>query len=180
MPSPAIGRRRAGGWPTARRGARASTPSRATQRPTSARNAFIRAAVEADIIVRTVEMKLGEEIVDPKPFALVVVKIAPGQLRDINSVRDAAEALARRLADEGRRPAYRAAVQACHDALAGTVTPEVARHAFIAPRRRPASSCAPDRAGEAGDIIGHDFPPTPPALSARLSRLKRRHRVAGQ
>ena len=96
---------------------------------TSARNAFIRAAVEADIIVRTVEM----EIVDAKPFALVVVKSSPvGQLRDINSVREAAEALVGDWPMKRTRPARRAAILACQDALAGRVTPEVARQAFIA------------------------------------------------
>ena len=72
-------------------------------------------------------------MVDAKPFALVVVKTSHvGQLRDINSVRDAAEALAGDWPMKRSRPAYRAAIRACHDALAGKVTPEVARQAFIA------------------------------------------------
>ena len=100
---------------------------------TSARNAFIRAAVEADIIVRTVEGKPLEGMVDAKPFALVVVKTSyAGHLRNINSVSDAAEALAGDWPMRRRRPAYRAAIRACRDALAGTVTPDVARQAFIA------------------------------------------------
>ena len=68
----------------------------------------------------------------PKPFSLVVVETSHvGQLRDINSVRDAAEMLLGHWPQEGRGMAYRAARRYCLDALEGNATAPSARNAFI-------------------------------------------------
>ena len=74
---------------------------------------------------------------------LVVIKTrGAGTAARIGSVREAANCL---IASEWPRPhgpKYIAAVRACHDALAGEVTTEAARQAFIA------------AAAEAGILIG--------------------------
>ena len=63
-------------------------------------------------------------------FALVVIKTSHG-LRDITSVRDAAEALAGDWPKEGRGMTYRAAVRLCLAAFEGNATADSARNAFI-------------------------------------------------
>ena len=69
---------------------------------------------------------------DPLPFSLVVIKTSHvGQLRDITSVRDAAEMLLGHWPPEGRGMAYRAARRYCLDALEGNATAPSARNAFI-------------------------------------------------
>jgi hypothetical protein len=55
-----------------------------------------------------------------------------GRLRAISSVREAAEVLVASWPDKGRGNCCLAALQACHDALAGTLETEAARQAFIA------------------------------------------------
>jgi hypothetical protein len=45
----------------------------------------------------------------------------------VNSVRDAAEMLVKGWPEEGRGPAFSAALQACQDALEGSAKPAVAR-----------------------------------------------------
>ena len=70
-----------------------------------------------------------------RPLTPLVVETAPMCFRMVNSVRDAAEMLVKGWPEEGRGPAYRAALQACHDALAGSAKPAVARAAFMAAAR---------------------------------------------
>ena len=78
---------------------------------------------------------------DPLSFALVVIETShAGQLRDINSVRDAAEMLLGHWPQEGRGMAYRAARRMCLDALEGNAAATSARNSFI-------------RAAEEADIL---------------------------
>ena len=85
--------------------------------------------------------RIGEGMADPRPFALVVIETShAGQLRDINSVRDAAEMLLGHWPQEGRGMAYRAARRMCLDALEGNAAATSARNSFI-------------RAAEEADIL---------------------------
>ena len=67
------------------------------------------------------------------PFArLVVIETTePARLRGVGSVLEAAERLAAAWPEEGRGRSYVNALQACHDALAGTLETETARKAFV-------------------------------------------------
>lgn len=71
-----------------------------------------------------------------KPFAPpVTISVArPRHYRDVTSVREAAECLMARWpeGEAGDRPAYAAALQACHDTLAGRRTAAHARRRFVA------------------------------------------------
>jgi hypothetical protein len=68
-----------------------------------------------------------------RPFAPVTIETARvDRLRTVTSVREAAECLLEDWPEKGRGDHYRRAIRACHNAIAGEVTPGSVRHAFIA------------------------------------------------
>jgi len=70
-----------------------------------------------------------------RPFSLqVVIEHGPrvGTFRAVDSVRTAAECLISGWPEKDRGRHYKAAVQACHAALAGTLEADTARKAFNA------------------------------------------------
>ena len=62
---------------------------------------------------------------------VIIESSSPGRLQAIGGVREAAEIFLREWPLAGRGPRYLAALEFCHEALAGEVEIEEARHAFV-------------------------------------------------
>jgi uncharacterized protein DUF982 len=83
---------------------------------------------------REIDRKAYAQPLTMSRFTTLVVVEDPdhtGLLRRVRSVREAAEVLLGHWPKQGRGPMFLEALRACHEALAGKLTTEEARQAFI-------------------------------------------------